>query len=351
MRSRRIMQDNHHGSAVGAEEPAVFIFDAPTVDSSESNFDDDSAVDNVSISGSTTVSVRVYDFRLQHGRRYHALHSDAEYHLPNDAAELDRLDLQHHLFKLTIDGALYKSPLPEDVHYVLDVGAGSGIWTIEFAEKHPSALVVGTDLSPVEPKGQPDNCRFYVEDVEQDWNFDNDFDFIHARMLVVAIKDWAGFFQTAYAHLKPGGWLEMQDIVSPMPRCDDGTAAPDSPLMRWGESMRVASRRIGIDLHAADTFTNLMRAAGFEDIHIQTEIWPFGRWPKDEKLKERARWAAENMIQGLEGFSMSFFTRVLGWSEGDVRALVEQAAAQIRDRSSHTYMLVVFVWGRKPLDP
>lgn len=339
--------DNGHA---GQEEPSVFVFDAPTVDSGESSHDGDSAIDNVSISGSTTVSVRVYDFRLQYGRRYHALHSDAEYYLPNDAAEIDRLDLQHHLFKLTIGGELQKAPLPNDLHHVLDVGTGSGIWAVEFAETHPSAVVIGTDLSPVEPLQPPDNCRFYIEDVEQDWNFDYDFDFIHARMMVVALKNWSSFFQTAFAHLKPGGWLEMQDIVSPMPRCDDGTAAPDSPLMVWGENMRIASRQKGIDLFATDKFTNHMRNAGFEDIHVQTEIWPFGRWPKDEKLKERARFAQENMLQGLEGFSMSFFTGVLGWSASQVRALVEQAAAQIKDRSSHTYMLVVFVWGRKPLN-
>jgi SAM-dependent methyltransferase len=326
----------------------VFNINAPAVDSGGSSYDGDSAIDNLSLA-STTVSTRVYDYRVLYGRRYHALHSDAVYHLPNDDAEIDRLDLQHHLFRMTLDGALYKSPLPSDVHHVLDVGTGSGIWALEFALENPSAIVTGTDLSPVQPSHAPSNCLFYVEDVEQDWNFDNDFDFIHSRMLVVALKDWPNFFQQAFAHLKPGGWLEMQDLVSPMPRCDDGTSKPDSALMVWGESMRTASRRIGIDLYAADRFTNQMRNAGFVDIHVQTEIWPLGTWVKDEKLKERGRWAAENLIKGLEGFSMSFFTRVLGWSEERVRTLVEQATGEIKDRKKHTYMPVVFIWGRKPV--
>jgi ubiquinone/menaquinone biosynthesis C-methylase UbiE len=29
---------------------------------------------------------------------------------------------------------------------VLDVGCGTGLWAIEFAEEHPSAKVLGTDL-------------------------------------------------------------------------------------------------------------------------------------------------------------------------------------------------------------
>lgn len=351
----RTTTDNDFDAVTASEGSTGFTIDAPTVDSSESSFHDgeydgDSAIgDNVSISGSTTVSVQVYDYRLEHGRRYHALHSDAEYHLPNDNLEIDRLDLQHQLFRMTLDGALYKSPLPEDVHHVLDVGTGSGIWALEFAEEHASANVIGTDLTPVEIEPPHPNCRFYVEDVEQDWNFDNDFDFIFARMMVIALTDWPLFFQQAYAHLKPGGWLELQDLVSPMPRCDDGTAPPESPLMVWGETMRTAARPRGIDLYAADHFTSHMREAGFVDIQVQAEIWPLGRWVKEDKLKERARFAAENLLRGLEALSMSFFTKI-GWSEQRVRALIDQASAQIRDRSSHTYMPVVFVWGRKPSD-
>ena len=55
-------------------------------------------------------------------------------------------DLQHHAFRLTLDGALYRAPIPKDIQNVLDVGTGTGIWAIEFAEEHPSAKVLGVDL-------------------------------------------------------------------------------------------------------------------------------------------------------------------------------------------------------------
>jgi tRNA1(Val) A37 N6-methylase TrmN6 len=47
--------------------------------------------------------------------------------MPNDEQEQDRLDLQHHLFRLTAGGALYIAPVPRDVQSCLDVGCGTGI--------------------------------------------------------------------------------------------------------------------------------------------------------------------------------------------------------------------------------
>jgi len=40
---------------------------------------------------------------------------------------MDRLDLQHHAFRLSFDGKLYRAPIPENVQNVLDVGCGTGI--------------------------------------------------------------------------------------------------------------------------------------------------------------------------------------------------------------------------------
>ncbi|RKK75404.1 hypothetical protein BFJ71_g17124 [Fusarium oxysporum] len=80
---------------------------------------------------------------------------EAEYNLPNDERENERLDLQHHLFLRTFDNNLGLAPpnLPgSNVERVLDVGTGTGIWAIEFADDHPEAEVLGIDLSPIQPR-------------------------------------------------------------------------------------------------------------------------------------------------------------------------------------------------------
>lgn len=63
------------------------------------------------------------------------------------------VDLQHHLMYLTFHGKLYTAPIPKEqqLHRVLDVGTGTGIWAIDFADEHPETKVLGIDLSPIQP--------------------------------------------------------------------------------------------------------------------------------------------------------------------------------------------------------
>jgi methylase of polypeptide subunit release factors len=41
---------------------------------------------------------------------------------------------------------------PNVLTIVLDIGTGTGIWAIDFADEHPEAEVIGTDLSPIQRK-------------------------------------------------------------------------------------------------------------------------------------------------------------------------------------------------------
>lgn len=46
--------------------------------------------------------------------------------------EQDRLDLQHHMLLIMLDGRLHLAPINPNLQNVLDVGTGTGIWAIEF---------------------------------------------------------------------------------------------------------------------------------------------------------------------------------------------------------------------------
>ena len=88
-----------------------------------------------------------------------------------------RLDIQHHLWALTLEGKLGLSPPHEkgaSPERVLDVGTGTGSWAMwgwhlpagaipvqlkltgdacsDFADEHPNSQVIGIDLSPIQPQ-------------------------------------------------------------------------------------------------------------------------------------------------------------------------------------------------------
>jgi cyclopropane fatty-acyl-phospholipid synthase-like methyltransferase len=159
---------------------------------------------------------------------------DGKYSFPNDEPESDRLDLQHHLFTLTLGGKLCTAPIPKEknLHRVLDVGTGTGIWAIDFADAHPESQVIGIDLSPIQPSFIPPNLTFEVDDLEEQWTFPEPFDFIFARMMVGSFANFPRFFEQSFEHLTPGGWLECMDICNPI-KADDDSMPPDSALLKW----------------------------------------------------------------------------------------------------------------------
>jgi SAM-dependent methyltransferase len=127
---------------------------------------------------------------MEYGRRYHAFNDDA-YWLPNDEEEISRLELQHIVWLLCLKGRLHIAPVPQDIQRVVDLGTGTGKWAIEFADSHPSAQVIGTDLSPIQPSFIPPNCSFIVENVEDDWIFREPFDYIHSRLVMLGTSQKA----------------------------------------------------------------------------------------------------------------------------------------------------------------
>ncbi|KAF1934786.1 S-adenosyl-L-methionine-dependent methyltransferase [Clathrospora elynae] len=278
----------------------------------------------------------VFNFRYENGRRYHA-YAEGKYPVPNDEAEADRLDLQHHAFRLTLDGRLHRAPIPKGVQSVLDVGCGTGIWSIEFADENPSARVLGTDLSPIQPTQVPPNCEFLIDDCEQDWIFHDQFDYIHTRAMVAAVKDWNRFFDQAYANLKPGGYLECQEITFPIRCMDPGVTAENSALMRWSELFVEAAGKVGLDGTGPRHFTPKLRDAGFVGVNVKTFKWPVGKWAKGAKFKLLGRFVYEDLMDWLPSSSLGLFTRVLKWSREEVEVFLAECRAEAKRKDRHYY--------------
>jgi trans-aconitate methyltransferase len=204
----------------------------------------------------------------EHGRRYHSYGSSGYYLAPEDAAEQERLELQHEAFRISFNDQHLLAPVKVDaIKEVLDLGTGTGTWAIEYADAHPDTSVTGTDLSAIQPSTVPPNCKFIIDDFEETWVFgDKKFDVVHGRMLVTSYADPAAFFKKCHDALAPGGWVQMEDLVMPW-RSDDDTVRDDSAARRWG-SMLAESIKKGINRDFAwpESYAKFMEEAGFINV-------------------------------------------------------------------------------------
>lgn len=105
----------------------------------------------------------------------------------------------NHLFFLMQNHRLYLAPLDKNIKNALDIGTGTGIWAIDFADEFPDCSVLGTDISPIQPNMVPPNCGFIIDDCEAgDWDYGPEFDYIHIRTMFGCIKDWPALYAKAY---------------------------------------------------------------------------------------------------------------------------------------------------------
>ncbi|KAL4951163.1 S-adenosyl-L-methionine-dependent methyltransferase [Aspergillus filifer] len=300
------------------------------------------------IAASETASLNslVLQFEYENGRRYHSYQS-GHYAFPNDEDELARMDLEHHIFLLLIDGELHLAPL-KNPQRILDLGTGTGIWAVDAADKYPSAEVLGTDLSPVQPSFVPPNLEFQVDNFEDDWTFrQNSFDLIHSRLLLASVSDYPALFRKALGALKPGGYLEMQDI-DPGFECDDDSIPDDSSALYWSKLFFEGCEKIGHRIPAPEEYKTMMEEAGFVDVKLRIMKRPTNVWAKEKHMKRLGLYTLTNHLNGLHAFTIGLFTRVLGWSPSEVEVLIAKCKKEWKDSSIHAYQKVLFVYGKKP---
>lgn len=200
------------------------------------------------------------------------------YVLPADLEEMNRLDFQHYLLRQTFRGN-YATPI-EQPRDILDVGTGTGLWAREMATLFPSARVVGLDVTvpPADERAEaggrevrPPNYSFVAGNVLEGLPFpDASFDFVHMRLLVLAIPHdrWPFVVSELARVTRPGGWVESVEATT----LEGGGPAVDL-FMHW--IVTLLARR-GINFADGGRVAELLRAAGLAEVVGQRITLPFG---------------------------------------------------------------------------
>lgn len=164
------------------------------------------------------------------------------------------------------------------------------------AKDHSASQIVAADMHPPSLP-LPPNVSIVDFNAEEDWPFQQNFNFVHIRMLLSSIRDWASLLRRSWEHLEPGGWLEILDFYSPF-RADIPSADnPEfSPFIKWGYIADEAWVNNGTDLNAIEKHVPRLQALGFDNIQVEEFRWPLGEWSESERERKIGSMTLENML-------------------------------------------------------
>ncbi|KAF7541938.1 hypothetical protein G7054_g312 [Neopestalotiopsis clavispora] len=299
--------------------------------------DNDSALGSILGGGSSmSATSSIYEFVEEFGRTFHR-YKEGKYFLPNDEQEINRLDLQHRIALQVLDWKLHLAPL-EGPGRVLDLGTGTGIWAIEFADQNPGSDVLGTDLSPIQPEYVPANCRFEIDDAEDEWIYSHKFDYIHGRYLCAFLTDFPKLFRSIFDNLVPGGWVEFMEMLIFFQSPDD--TLEGTTLQKWNQLIIEGIKNMGRNVLSVKKYKRWMLEAGFDQVTERKFTVPANTWAKGRKNKELGALQMVNNLNGVYGLTMTVFTKGLGWAPEEVEVFLADVRRDMTDKNIHAYITI-----------
>ncbi|KAK7986931.1 hypothetical protein PG996_006459 [Apiospora saccharicola] len=292
-----------------------------------------------SSNASTSISSSVYNHTFENGRRYHS-YRHGRYPIPNDDLEQSREDMKHAMMLEMTDGKLFYAPVGDYPQKIIDIGTGT------VGDQFASAEVMGIDLSPIQPVWLPPNVKFLIDDCEDEWLNGDNWDLIHFRTMSAVLKNVPKMCEQAFANLRPGGWVEWQELHAWM-QCDDGTMPPNDPAFDFYKLFQQAFRRIGCDTSLAANLDGPLKDAGFVNVQCVVKKIPVGQWARDKKLR-LAGWYLRTAIQEVLPALCGKPLAVLGLNEVERELWRAAAVRAISDDSVHRYWNMYFWYAQKP---
>ncbi|KAF7770256.1 hypothetical protein Agabi119p4_6230 [Agaricus bisporus var. burnettii] len=297
--------------------------------------------------------------------------SSVSYLLPKGGkTEFTRLDSQHRLWTLLVDG-LYTPEIEEQIQQhmgqaknpaILDVGCGSAIWSVEMAERFPSAQVIGVDITTPNHRSFPSDFSFRNRDLVNGLplEFKAKFDIIHCRTVCQHIPNPQALVDCMADCLKPDGFLILADgdlsvgfdedrkLLEPFiydPSLSIQDNLKNTKGLSWHAGWLHAFSQSTRSVKYESPFTMAQKSKLLKEPTIK-DLWiPYGWEGKDVKNgKELGEVTAEDFKQ-IYQFSVNTVFNKLDIPLEIKNALVERGLTEVSKRK--TYLIGLYVVARK----
>ena len=121
---------------------------------------------------------------------------------------------------------------------------------------------------------------------------------------------------------------------------EDNSWSEDCLLKNFMPMMNSAAAKTGRPLHLYHRCAELVRSAGFLDIHEEVKKWPIGPWARDAQLKEAGSLNLEHWTVGVEGYVMYLLTKYgdpTPWSHDEVQVFLAQIRNELKKTDNHLF--------------
>lgn len=159
------------------------------------------------------------------------------------------------------------------------------------------------------------------------------------------------YIDKASRHVKPGGWMEMQEIHHrPRSAGVDGTVPPDHPVAKFWTLVTEGLAALGVDLDISSggVLAGKMQEAGFTNVTERVFHVPIGTWPKNKVLKTVGLYWRTILLDGLQAIALGPLTRGLHWTRDEVELFLMDVRRAYHDNSALMYMPLHIIYAQKP---
>ena len=155
-------------------------------------------------------------------------------------------------------------------------------------------------------------------------------------------------------HLKPGGWVEIQEFHYTA-ACDDSSCDEPFAWRDFCNYLDTGMKNLGSELHAILQARGEIEGAGFEEISTKQLKCPVGPWAKKTKLQECGHILRDVILWGLHGIARKPFRDGLNWTDTQIEMFLIDVRKQLTEERNglpkfHTYYPFHSICGRKPLN-